>query len=206
VQVVPVLRALHVHRKHASAGASNATGECVAAEVCAFGYESSEVWLDHLDQMTSIPRRGFHSAFEEADADGTFGMKPWKTIYEGISHSTSQAYTLLFVFGGMQMTTVGESDAKVVALESELCFRSNLRILHSFRRLMTTDTSSNTIEQQHGDTLAHRNFPARVLVISRNGTWWRRWLNEQVAPSMQSSPTTALLFFSISAVGARADI
>lgn len=44
---------------------------------------------------------------------------------------------------------------------------------------MATDTSSNTIEQQHGDTLGHRNFPARVLVISRNGTWWRRWLNEQ---------------------------
>ena len=174
-QVVPVLRALHAYRDLALASSGSITRECAASEACELKRESYEVWLDHLDQMASIPRRGFHSAFEEADADGLLGMKPWKTIYEGISHSISHQFTLLFVFGGMQMTTVGESDASALVMESELCFRANLRVLHSFR-----DTRSITNEQKHSEPSALTDAPPRALIISRNGTWWRRWLNEQV--------------------------
>ncbi len=178
------------------------TRECVVSDTCTLSSQSSEVWLDHLDQMASIPHRGFHSAFEEADADGALGMKPWKTIYEGIRDSTSGAFTLLLVFGGMQMSTVGDCDTNAAALETESCYRSNFRILHSFRQRLALDPSFNTLERQHREPSSPLSSAHRVLIISRNGTWWRRWLNEQVPCSASVKASFPVVLVSAFDVGA----
>ncbi len=184
-----------MHRKRESsrsasecAANENSTSKCTSNEACGFTNETSEVWLDHLDQLSSIPHRGFHSAFEEADVDGMLGMKPWKTIYDGISHGTTRTFTLLLVFGGMQMTAVDESETSALAMDSELCFRSNLRVFDVFRASPAPQTRSKALHHalQGPSQPSSGNSPHRVLVVSRNGTWWRRWLNEQVMPALSS--------------------
>jgi hypothetical protein len=145
------------------------------------GDETFEVWLDHLDELASIPRRGFHSAFQEGDAGGALGMRPWTSIHEGISSSSASPFNLLFVFGGMQMTTVEESESSVTAMDSDACFQSNSRVLNAFRETLPSPTSTDAaVQHQHA-----RHQPHRVLVISRSGTWWRRWLDEKVGPERQ---------------------
>jgi hypothetical protein len=133
------------------------------------GNGTTEVWLDHLDELSSIPHRGFHSAFEESDAGGALGMHPWTSIHDGIGRSSAQPFDLLFVFGGMQMITVQEAANGALAMHSDDCFQSNMRVLNSFRQTWLPPASF--------DPHALR----RVLVISRSGTWWRRWLNEKVS-------------------------
>jgi len=178
VQAIPVFRVLHVYQEM-----MHAKGECGTTETCELRNETSEVWLDHLDELSSIPRRGFHSAFQEGDAGGSLGMGPWSTIYEGISRGTSRAFTLMFVFGGMQMTAVDKSDMNVLAMDGSVCANANLRVLNEFRRNAESPALVDVphlVQQQPWQPSSQDKLQQRVLVISRNGTWWRRWLNEKV--------------------------
>jgi hypothetical protein len=183
VQVVPVFRGVHAFRESKTSRADSSVGQC-DNETCgraSSGDETVEVWLDHLDELSSIPSRGFHSAFQEGDTGDKLGMKPWTSIHDGISSSTSSSpFNLLFVFGGMQMTTVGESDTSVTAMDSDACYHSNIRVLSAFREKSPSPTSIDpAVQYQHP-----HHQPHRVLVISRDGTWWRRWLNEKVGPEI----------------------
>ena len=184
-QVVPVIRSIHAHRHSVRAGARCSLGESEFINgSCALGNETTEVWLnettevwlDHLDDLSTVPRRGFHSAFEEADLTGAWGMQPWTTIYGGISRGSSEPFNLVFVFGGMQMTLVEESDASVLAMDGDTCLRSNQRVLNALRGSWLSQSNFDPTPEKPS---LHRNAQ-RVLVISRNGTWWRRWLNEKV--------------------------
>jgi hypothetical protein len=171
-QVVPVLRALHVYRKRAPAGMNDFNCKVDEAATCDLGNATTEVWLDHMDELATIPHRAFHSAFQEGDIDGMLGMKPWTTIHEGISRGSPHTFNLLFVFGGMQMTTVNESTAGVLSMDGEACANSNQLVLNAFRESSASPSGSvhfEAVQQQR-----------KILVISRNGTWWRRWLNEKV--------------------------
>jgi hypothetical protein len=179
-QVVPVIRsihAIHAHRHSLRAGARCSLGESEFINgSCALGNETTEVWLDHLDDLSTVPRRGFHSAFEEADLTGAWGMQPWTTIYGGISRGSTEPFNLVFVFGGMQMTSVEESDGSVLAMDGDTCFHSNQRVLNALRGSWLSQSNFDPTPEKPS---LHRNAQ-RVLVISRNGTWWRRWLNEKV--------------------------
>ena len=176
-QVVPVIRSIHAHRHSVRAGARYSLGESEFINgSCALGNETTEVWLDHLDDLSTVPRRGFHSAFEEADLTGAWGMQPWTTIYGGISRGSTEPFNLVFVFGGMQMTSVQESDANVQAMHGDACVHSNQHVLNALRGSWLSQSNFDPTEEKPS---LHRNAQ-RVLVISRNGTWWRRWLNEKV--------------------------
>lgn len=172
MQVVPVLRALHVYRKSAPAGMNAFDCEVGEVATCDLGNETTEVWLDHMDELATIPHRAFHSAFQEGDRGGMLGMKPWTTIHEGISRGSPHTFNLLFVFGGMQMTTVHESTAGVLSMDGEACAHSNQIVLNAFR-----ESSASLSGSVHFEAVQQQR---KVLVISRNGTWWRRWLNEKV--------------------------
>jgi hypothetical protein len=176
-QVIPVFRALHVYRESIPV-----PHNCSTNEVCAFRKQSAEVWLDHMDELSSIPRRGFHSAFEDGDPDGTLGMKPWSTIYEGISRGGLGTFTLLFVFGGMEMLTAEETNFSIAVMHSQVCSQHNQRVLNAFRKKPAPLQSVLAPQrvQQHPSQQFSYNSSKRVLVISRDGTWWRRWLNEKV--------------------------
>ena len=135
--------------------------------------------------LSTLLRRGFHSAFEEG-ASGALHMRAWSTIHEGISRSSSRPFTLLFVFGGMQMTSADTCDVGARAMGSSACTDANARVLNAYRvhaSPTATGGDAHSVQQQQQQQQQQQprdGLQRRVLVISRNGTWWRRWLNEQV--------------------------